>query len=165
MLFSCLLAIIICKAQSNKPLLIRLCENKHVIGDVIHNQHAVFDLKRHFKATVDSVEYNFSNPNLLKRNSKLYLVSVGNSISGMIIIALPAYVDSIPKRQFSLQEKQMHACHSKINRTLCEFSFDEIGNIIGSKAMQGFGKNEDCTHKVFQTIPQSIKNMFVNKKP
>ena len=159
------LSIIVCKAQGNDTLLIKLCENNRVIGDVINKQHSVFDLKRHFKAKIDSVEYNFSNPNLLKRNNKLYLVSVGYSQSAMMLIALPAYVDSIPNKRFSLNEKQMHACYSKINRTICEFDFDENGNIVGNTAMQGFGNSEDCIHRVFSNIPSSMKNMYIDKKP
>jgi hypothetical protein len=155
----------ICKAQYNDTLFIKLCESNHVIGDLIKKQHSVFDLKRHFKAKIDSVEYNFSNPNLLKRSHRLYLVSMGYSPSGMILIALPAFVDSVPNKHFSLYEKQMHACYSKINRTICEFDFDEVGNIIGSSAMQGFGKNEDCIHSIFSTIPTSITNMYLDKKP
>jgi hypothetical protein len=155
----------VCKAQYNDTLFIKLCENNRVIGDLIKKQHAVFDLKRHFKAKIDSIEYNFSNPNLLKRNNKLFLVSVGYSPSGMMLIALPAFVDSIPNKRFSLNEKQMHACYSKINRTICEFDFDENGNIVGSIAMQGFGKSEDCIHRVFSKIPNSITNMFIDKKP
>jgi hypothetical protein len=159
------LSFVVCKAQYNDTLFIKLCESKHVIGDLIKKQHSVFDLKRHFKAKIDSIEYNFSNPNLLKRNKNLYLVSVGYSPSGMMLIALPAFVDSVPNKRFSWSEKQMHGCYSKINRTICEFDFDENGNIIGSSAMQGFGKCEDCMHQVFSSIPISIENMFIDKKP
>lgn len=159
------LSVIICKAQGNDTFRIKLCENNRVIGDLINKQHSVFDLKRHFKATIDSVEYNFNNPNLMRRNKKLYLVSVGYSQSGMMLIALPAYVDSIPNKRFNLNEKQMHACYSKIKRTICEFDFDENGNIIGSNSMPGYGLKEDCIHQIFKTIPLSIENIFIDKKP
>lgn len=157
-------SVFFCKAQHKDTLLIRLCENNRVIGDVINKQHSVFDLKRHFKASVDSVEYNFNNPNLMRRNKKLYLVSVGYCQSGMMIIAMPAYIDSIPNMQFSLKEKQMYACYSKVNRTICEFDFDANGNIIGSMAMPGFGKSENCIFKTFKNMPISIENMYITTK-
>ena len=154
------LSVIVCMAQKNDTLLIKLSENNRVIGDIINKQYSVFDLKRHFKSKIDSIEYNFNNPNLLKSNNKLYLVSMGNNQSGVMLIALPAYVDSMPDRRFSLKEKQMHACYSKIKGTICEFDFDEIGSIIGCATMQGFGKSMDCIHSIFSTIPASITNMY-----
>ena len=157
--------VLLCRAQNKDTLLIKLCENNRVIGDLINKQHSVFDLKRHFKATIDSVEYNFNNPNLLRRNSKLYLVSVGYSQSGMMIIALPAYVDSIPNKLFNIEEKQMHACYSKVKRTICEFDFDANGTIIGSSVITGFGQSQDCVHWIFPKLPSSISNMYLTQKP
>jgi hypothetical protein len=160
-----LLSILICQAQKNDTLLIKLSENNRVIGDVINKQYSVFDLRRHFKSKIDSIEYNFNNPNLMKSYSKLYLVSMGNNQSGTMLIALPAYVDSIPNSRFNLNEKRMHACISRIKGTICEFEFDKTGHIIGCATMQGFGKREDCIHKVFNNFPSSISNMYIYKKP